>query len=76
MLWVASKVISGIQELITRKLDPLDPVVITFGKINGGNAYNILSEKVNLIGTIRCTNLQLFKSMGNWLNSNISSDSK
>ena len=40
-IWAASKVISGIQEAITRKLDPLDPVVITFGKINGGNAYNI-----------------------------------
>ena len=42
----ASKVISGIQELITRKLDPLDPVVITFGKINGGNAFNVLAEKL------------------------------
>ena len=52
----ASKVISGIQESITRKLDPLDPVVITFGKINGGNAFNVLAEKVNLIGTVRCTN--------------------
>ena len=71
-IWVASKVISSIQELITRKLDPLDPVVITFGKINGGNAYNVLAEKVNLIGTVRCTNLELFKSIGNWLNSNIS----
>jgi amidohydrolase len=72
-IWVASKVISGIQELITRKLDPLDPVVITFGKINGGNAYNILAEKVNLIGTVRCTNLKLFKNIGNWLNENICS---
>ncbi len=72
-IWAASKVISGIQEAITRKLDPLDPVVITFGKINGGNAYNILSDKVNLTGTIRCTNLQLFRNMGNWLNFNISS---
>lgn len=72
-IWAASKVISGIQEAITRKLDPLDPVVITFGKINGGNAYNILSEKVNLTGTIRCTNLQLFRDMGDWLNFNISS---
>ncbi len=71
-IWAASKVISGIQEAITRKLDPLDPVVITFGKINGGNAYNILSEKVNLTGTIRCTNLKLFRDMGDWLNSNIS----
>jgi len=72
-IWVASKVISGIQELITRKLNPLDPVVITFGKISGGNAFNILAEKVNLIGTVRCTNLKLFKNIGNWLNENISS---
>ncbi len=72
-IWVASKVISGIQEAITRKLDPLDPVVITFGRISGGNAYNILSEKVNITGTVRCTNMKLFKHIGDWLNSNISS---
>ena len=72
-IWVASKIISGIQELITRKLNPLDPVVITFGKINGGNAYNILAEKVNLVGTVRCTNPELFSGIGIWLNKNISS---
>ncbi len=72
-IWVASKVISGIQELVTRKLDPLDPVVITFGKINGGNAFNVLAEEVNLVGTVRCTNLKIFKNIGNWLNKNISS---
>ena len=72
-IWVASKVISGIQELITRKLDPLDPVVVTFGKINGGNAYNILAENVTLVGTVRCTNLKLFHNLGNWLDENISS---
>ena len=72
-IWVASKIISGIQELITRKLDPLDPVVITFGKINGGKAYNIISEKVNILGTVRCTNLKLFDKLGEWLNQNISS---
>ena len=72
-IWAASKIISGIQEAITRKLDPLDPVVITFGKINGGNAYNVLCEKVNFTGTVRCTNVKLFKDMGEWLKSNISS---
>jgi amidohydrolase len=72
-IWVASKVISGIQELITRQLDPLDPVVITFGKINGGSAFNVLAEKVKLIGTVRCTNLKLFRNIGNWLSKNISS---
>ncbi len=72
-IWVSSKVISGIQELITRQLDPLDPVVITFGKINGGSAFNVLAEKVNLIGTVRCTNPKLFRNIGNWLSENISS---
>lgn len=70
-IWVASKVISGIQELITRKLDPLDPVVITFGKISGGNAFNILAEKVNLVGTVRCTNLKLFQNIDMWLKDHI-----
>ena len=72
-IWVSSKIISGIQELITRKLDPLDPVVITFGKINGGKAYNIIAEKVNILGTVRCTNLELFDTLGDWLSQNISS---
>ena len=72
-IWAASKVVSGIQESITRKLDPLDPVVITFGKINGGNAFNVLAEKVNLIGTVRCTNRKVFTNIGNWLNENITS---
>ena len=75
-IWVASKVISGIQEAITRKLDPLDPVVITFGRINGGNAYNVLSENVNLNGTVRCTNVKVFKCMNEWLKFNISSIAK
>ena len=75
-IWVSAKVISGIQEAITRKLDPLDPVVITFGKINGGNAYNVLSEKVNLIGTVRCTNLELFQDIDKWLENIISSIAK
>ncbi len=72
-IWTASKIISGIQESITRKLDPLDPVVITFGKISGGKAYNVIAEKVNLLGTVRCTNVKLFDTLGTWLNHNISS---
>ena len=72
-IWTAAKIISGIQESITRKLDPLDPVVITFGKIIGGSAYNVIAEKVNILGTVRCTNLNLFDNLGQWLNENINS---
>ena len=31
----------------------------------------MLAEKVNLIGTVRCTNRKVFKNIGNWLNKNI-----
>ncbi len=75
-IWAASKVVAGVQEAITRNLDPLEPVVLTFGKISGGNAYNVLPEKVNLTGTVRCTSYKVFKEMGNWLNINISSIAK
>ncbi len=71
-IWVAAKVISGVQESITRKLDSLNPVVITFGKINGGKAYNIISEKVNILGTARCTDLTTFDFLGEWLKKTIS----
>ena len=57
-IWAASRIISGIQEAVTRELDALDPLVITFGKINGGKAYNILAEKVTILGTVRCTNVE------------------
>ena len=75
-IWAASRIISGIQEAVTRELDALDPLVITFGKINGGKAYNILAEKVIILGTVRCTNVDLFDNIGQWLNSTISSLAK
>ena len=65
-IWAASKVIWN-SRIGNTEVGPLDPVVITFGKINGGNAFNVLAEKVNIIGTVRCTNLNLFKNIGNCL---------
>ena len=70
-IWVAAKVISGVQEFITRKLDSLNPVVVTFGKINGGKAYNIVSENVNILGTARCTDINTFDNLGEWLKKTI-----
>ena len=44
-----------------------------FPKVNGGKAYNILAEKVTILGTVRCTNVDVFDNIGQWLNSTISS---
>ena len=50
---LASQVILSIQSIISRTINPQDPVVITIGKISGGRRSNIIADEVRLEGTIR-----------------------
>lgn len=50
---VAADVISGIQNIISREIDPTKPALISIGKIYGGTAVNIIPEKVTIEGTVR-----------------------
>ncbi len=50
---VAAEVISAIQRIISREIDPIKPALITIGKIHGGTAVNIISEKATIEGTVR-----------------------
>lgn len=49
----AAEVIESIQKIVSRNIDPIQPVAITFGKVAGGTARNIISDKVILTGTAR-----------------------
>lgn len=51
---IASKIIAAVQTIQTREINTLDPNVITFGSIHAGTAPNVIPEKVELTGTIRC----------------------
>lgn len=50
---MAGYFISNVQSIISRELSPTDPAVVTIGKINGGFAYNIIPDSVELEGTVR-----------------------
>ncbi len=50
---VAADVISAIQNIISREIDPVKPALITIGMIHGGTAVNIIPEKITLDGTVR-----------------------
>lgn len=50
---VASYVITTLQTVISRNINPLEPAVLTVGKIEGGSNFNIIAESVKFIGTIR-----------------------
>lgn len=50
---VAAEVVASIQKIVSREIDPLAPVAITFGKIEGGTARNVIADRVVLTGTAR-----------------------
>jgi len=50
---ISALVISGLQQVISRKGNPLIPSVLTFGAINGGFATNIIPDEVKILGTFR-----------------------
>ncbi|MGB7061961.1 MAG: M20 family metallopeptidase [Candidatus Zixiibacteriota bacterium] len=50
---VASQVILALQTIPSRKIDPVEPVVVSVGKIEGGTARNIICDRVMLKGTAR-----------------------
>ncbi|KUM28139.1 amidohydrolase [Mesorhizobium loti] len=50
---VACSMVSELQKIVSREIDPYDPLVISVTSINGGSAYNVIAGKVALRGTIR-----------------------
>jgi amidohydrolase len=55
---IAANVITGLQTLVSRNVSPLNSVVLTFGKIYGGEKSNIITDKVVLEGTLRTLDTQ------------------
>lgn len=53
MVVAACALVSQLQSVVSRNVDPLDSAVITIGKITGGTVQNIIAEKSRLEGTIR-----------------------
>ena len=53
---IASHIIIALQQVISRNASPKQPTVLTFGKIVGGTAQNIIPDEVNIAGTFRAMN--------------------
>lgn len=53
---IASHIIIGLQQVISRNASPRQPTVLTFGKISGEGATNIIPNEVNIAGTFRAMN--------------------
>jgi amidohydrolase len=50
---VAAQFISTIQTIVSRRVSPLESVVVSIGRISGGERHNIIADRVTMDGTIR-----------------------
>ncbi|MCR1953480.1 M20 family metallopeptidase [Clostridioides mangenotii] len=53
---IAANVITSLQTISSRNVDPLDSIALSLGIINGGIKENIVCDKVNIRGTLRTLN--------------------
>jgi amidohydrolase len=60
---IAAQVVSALQTLASRRIDPVDPVVVTIGTIEGGRRFNVLAESVRMTGTVRTLSHDLQRRM-------------
>ena len=51
---VAAHVLQALQTFVNRSVDVRDPLLISFGVIQGGNQFNVIADEVRLLGMIRC----------------------
>ncbi|KGX90646.1 M20 metallopeptidase family protein [Pontibacillus marinus] len=50
---VASEVVSSLQQVVSRQINPVSPTVLTVGQIQGGSAPNAIAPSVKMRGTVR-----------------------
>nr|WP_239565509.1 amidohydrolase [Brevibacillus fulvus] len=60
---ISAQVISALQHIASRHVDPLDSIVVTIGKIEGGSASNVIAPEVTMQGTVRTLNPELRAEM-------------
>ena len=59
----AGSVIMNLQTYVSRRNNPVNPLVVTIGKIEGGDRWNIIPSRVHMEGTLRTFDPELRKRL-------------
>ena len=59
----ASHIVTAVQTIVSRVVDPLDNAVVSITAIHGGEAFNVIPDRVEMIGTIRTFSEAVSKSI-------------
>jgi len=61
---VASHIITALQTISSRFVDPVDPIVLSVTQFNAGTeAYNVIPSSAHLAGTLRCFSADLRRNI-------------
>ncbi|MAE59811.1 MAG: peptidase M20, partial [Planctomycetaceae bacterium] len=52
----AAHIITAVQSIVSRNIDPTDPAVVSIGTIHAGQQFNIVPDAAKLTGTTRALN--------------------
>lgn len=59
---IGANIVTKLQQIVSRVVDPLEPVVIGIGKFQAGTRYNIIANHAQLNGTLRALNREQRKN--------------
>lgn len=52
-LYLATQVVSQFQSIVSRRIDPLQPAVLTVATFKSGSAFNVIPDSAEIGGTVR-----------------------
>ena len=61
---VGSQLVLALQTIASRTIDPVESIVVSVTKFHGGEAYNVIPERVQLAGTVRTLKKEVAASAG------------
>lgn len=56
---VSSAIVMNLQSIVSREIDPLQPVVVSVGSLNVGTRFNVIASEGTMTGTTRCFNPEI-----------------
>ncbi len=66
-IWIAAQVITTLQQAISRTQNPLHPIVLSIGQIEGGRGHNIIADRVRMVGTVRSLHADSHANLPQWI---------
>ena len=50
---IGSQLITNLQQIVSRRIDPFKPAVVTVGSLNSGQVFNVIPDSARITGTVR-----------------------